>query len=156
MIGQPTRHFDKLVVVQMKFPQMRSVGQRAIVNRRDAVETQSQPATENRNEWIHCTWMPSHNRKGIFLFRFCTYCYLCLMWFFPNYLSVDRAHLFLRFQLRQSAPSECSYSTLLSPSCNTQGTLYLCVLLWEKWLSCISGTNPELDVIKSWLYNGCS
>lgn len=52
MVGQPTGHFDKLVVVQMKFPQMRSVGQRAIVNSRDAVETQSQPATENRNEWI--------------------------------------------------------------------------------------------------------
>lgn len=102
MIGQPTGHFDKLVVVQMKFPQMRSVGQRAIVNRRDAVETQSQPATENRNEWIHCTWMPSYNRKGIFLFCFCTYCYLCLMWFFPYYLSLDRTHLFLRFHLRYS------------------------------------------------------
>ena len=70
MIGQPTRHFDKLVVVQMKFPQMRSVGQRAIVNSRDAVETQSQPATEDRNEWIHCAWMPSYNRKGLFFVLF--------------------------------------------------------------------------------------
>lgn len=84
MIRQPTRHFDKLVVVQVKFPQMRSVGQRAIVNSRDAVETQSQSAIENRNECIPCTWMLSYrccvtnqvNRKGCFCF--CTYCSLCL------------------------------------------------------------------------------
>lgn len=49
VLCQPTRHSDELVVVQVEFPQMRSVGQRAIVHGRDAVETQPQPAEGSRN-----------------------------------------------------------------------------------------------------------
>lgn len=50
MICQTTRYSDKFVVVQVKFPQMRDIGQSAVVHNRDAVEAQTQSATESRNE----------------------------------------------------------------------------------------------------------
>lgn len=50
MFPQPARHFEKLVVVQVKFSQVRNVGQRAIFNSKDSVEAQSQPATAKRKQ----------------------------------------------------------------------------------------------------------
>ena len=84
---------------------MRRVGQRAIVNSSDVVETQAQPTTEKREQahtphldtFLQTCDQPSQRERTFVISALPLPSAFCAC---PNLLNLHKAHLFLRFQLR--------------------------------------------------------